>query len=214
MAVNVTLADYGVGNLLSVRRALEAIGGKVEQTSDPAVVAKAERLVVPGVGAFGACIETLAARGLLEPVREFARSGHPFLGICVGMQMLLDESEEFGIHGGLGVIPGKVARIPATREDGTAHKIPHIGWAPLLPSPEAPNWSSTLLADVPPGSAAYFVHSYTAWPTNEADRIADAEYGGRRIAALIGRPPLYGCQFHPEKSGPLGLAMLRRFLKL
>ncbi|HOV03157.1 MAG TPA: imidazole glycerol phosphate synthase subunit HisH [Kaistiaceae bacterium] len=214
MSYKVTLCDYGVGNLLSVRRALEAVGAEVDQTGDPRRVAEADRLVVPGVGAFGACVETLIAHGLRDSVCAFAQSGRPLLGICVGMQMLLDSSEEFGVYEGLKIVPGSVQRIPVTRADGTPHRIPQIGWRGIWPAPEGPDWSETILAGTQPGTAFYFVHSYTAWPSDPAHRIADTDYGGRRIAAVIGKPPLYGCQFHPEKSGPAGLALLERFLSL
>lgn len=214
MNATVTVADYGVGNLLSVRRALEACGADVTMSGDPDAVARAERLVVPGVGAFGACMERLTQFQLVDALLTFAGSGRPLLGICVGMQMLLEHGEEFGRHKGLGLIPGRVAAIPGTAADGHLHKIPHIGWKHIQRPDGGRDWSDTVLADTREGAELYFVHSYTAEPDDDADRIADCDYNGRRVSAAIGRDQIFGCQFHPEKSGPVGLRILSRFLAL
>ena len=205
------LVDYGVGNLLSVRRALEACGARVDATDDPERIAAAPRLVLPGVGAFGDCMDELRRRDLVEPLRTYATGGRPFLGICVGMQMLFDVSEEFGEHKGLGVIPGRVVRIASTTSEGSTHKIPHIGWSSLQP---ATPWAGSVLADLHPGECCYFVHSFTAEPDDDGARLADVTYGGRRISAVVRAGNAYGCQFHPEKSGPTGLRMLRTFVSL
>lgn len=210
----VTVVDYGVGNLLSVRRAFEAAGARVILTGDPAAIVRAERLVLPGVGAFGDCMAGIRRQGLVEPLLEFARNGRPFIGICVGMQVLLEVSEEFGSHPGLGMIAGRVREIERTDADGAPHKIPHIGWAPLaVPAARSETgWADSPLADLAPGARVYFVHSFTAEPDYEADRLADAYYNGSRICAAVQRGPVVGMQFHPEKSGPVGLAIIRRFL--
>lgn len=212
MSTPVLLVDYGVGNLLSVSRALAAAGGLVEQTGDPARIAAAERVVLPGVGAFGGCMDELQKRALVEPVRAYARSGRPLLGICVGMQLLFDSSDEFGHQTGLGLLPGTVSAIPATTDAGERRKIPHIGWNALRPPDGRDAWSAGLLADTRPGDAVYFVHSYAARPADPADLLAVADYEGFSVTAAVGRGAIAGCQFHPEKSGPVGLAMLRRFL--
>jgi len=210
--IPVLLVDYGVGNLLSVSRALQAAGGAVEQTGDPARIAAAERVVLPGVGAFGGCMDELRKRALVEPVRAYASSGRPLLGICVGMQLLFDSSDEFGHQDGLGLLPGIVSAIPDRTETGVRRKIPHIGWNALRPPDGRNAWSAGILADTKPGDAVYFVHSYAARPANPADLLAVADYEGFSVTAAVGRGAIAGCQFHPEKSGPVGLAMLRRFL--
>jgi len=212
--VNTTVVvDYGVGNLLSVTRALAECGAEVSLTGDPQAVAAARCLVLPGVGAFGDCMVELERRGLAGPLRDYLRSGRPALGICVGMQVLLDIGEEFGEHAGLGIIPGRVRAIPNTRADGTPHKIPHIGWSEIYPSPGR-SWADTIFAAVRPGSCCYFVHSFTAEPADPAHRLADCDYNGRLVCAAVQAGAVYGVQFHPEKSGAVGLAILRRFLEL
>mgnify|MGYP000899034924 CR=1 FL=1 len=208
----VLLVDYGVGNLLSVSRALQAAGGTVEQTGDPARIAAAERIVLPGVGAFGGCMDELRKRALIEPVRAYALSGRPLLGICVGMQLLFDSSDEFGRQEGLGLLPGAVSAIPPTTGTGQRRKIPHIGWNALHPPEGRRSWDADVLADTRPGDAVYFVHSFSARPDAPGDLLAVADYEGFAVAAVVGRGAIVGCQFHPEKSGPVGLAMLRRFL--
>lgn len=212
MSNEVVVVDYGIGNLFSVRRALEHCGAKVNLSSDPEVIARAARVLLPGVGAFGDGMAELCRRGLDEAVCEVAGRGAPLLGICLGMQMLLDESDEFGRTLGLGLIPGRVVPIPAVNTEGRAHKIPHIGWNELVLPPGRENWEGTPLADLVPGTAVYFVHSFMAQPDDPAHRVADCRYGGHAVSAAIGRDNVFGCQFHPEKSGELGLKVLRRFL--
>ena len=209
--IEVVVIDYGVGNLLSVQRGLEHCGARVVVTADCEKILAAQRVVLPGVGAFGNAMEALARLGLVAVIREIARRQTPLLGICLGMQLLLEESEEFGITAGLGLIPGHVLPIPAQTISGQTQKIPHIGWSALQPSVTSGGWSETLLKDSCPGEAAYFVHSFMAVPTNPDHRIADCVYGGHLVPAAIGREHVTGCQFHPEKSGDVGLKILRRF---
>jgi glutamine amidotransferase len=212
--VKVVVLDYGVGNLLSVERALMACGADVEMTGDPAVVERADRVVVPGVGAFGTCIERLAAQHLDDTVREFAARERPLLGICVGMQMLLDVSEEFGEHPGLGLIPGRVLSVPSTGADGRPHKIPHIGWAPIRRRAEAAPEDGDILAEIEPASGFYFLHSFRAAPSRPENVLAECDYHGRDICAAVVAGNVFGVQFHPEKSGKAGLQVLANFLRL
>ena len=214
MTARVLVVDYGVGNLLSVCRAFAACGAAVELTDQVARVAAAERVVLPGVGAFGDCIYELERRGLVRPILDFIASGRPLLGICVGMQMLMEVGEEFGEHRGLAVVPGRVRAIPATRADGRPHKIPHIGWNELIKPSAATQWSGTILDGVPERSSCYFVHSFTAEPLAAGYRLADCDYHGRCVSAALRAGNVYGTQFHPEKSGDIGLRILRNFLNL
>lgn len=211
----VTIVDYGMGNLLSVSRAFEHCSAQVEVTDRPERARRADRLVLPGVGSFADCVDGLRERGMIEAVKDFVAKGAPFLGICVGMQILLDEGEEYGRTEGLGLVPGKVTAIPKTAADGSPHKIPHIGWTAIHP-PEGTSrerWTGTVLERVAPGTAAYFVHSFTAVPENTADRLADCHYNGRLVSAAIRHANITATQFHPEKSGPVGLSIISRFLQ-
>jgi len=204
--MKVVVVDYGLGNMHSVIKALRHLGADVLVTENPADVPTAERLVVPGVGAFADGMAGLRKRSLIEPVLEFIASGRPFLGICVGMQVLLSESEEFGHHAGLGVIEGKVELIPKA----PGRKVPHIGWNRVT----AVNaWAGTPLEPLEPGTMLYFVHSYTAVPAREEHRLADADYLGYRLSAAIRKDNVVGVQFHPEKSGSAGLVVLARYLR-
>ncbi|WP_094603869.1 Imidazole glycerol phosphate synthase subunit HisH [Sporomusa silvacetica DSM 10669] len=210
----VIVVDYGLSNLLSICRALEYCGAEVYITDSPADVMAAERLVLPGVGAFADGMEGLRRKGLVNAIREFAAKERPFLGICLGMQMMLDSSEEFGINEGLGLIPGIVQAIPPTDIEGNSHKIPHIGWN-LLQIPSKRNgWKDSILSSIDAGCSVYFVHSYTAVPHNDEARLADTFYNGRLISAAIKSGNLYGCQFHPEKSGTLGLKIIKNWLDI
>lgn len=210
-ANEVVVIDYGVGNLFSVQRSLEHCGAAVSIASDRARILDAPRVVLPGVGAFGNAVAALQRLGLMDVIRQVAESGTPLLGICLGMQLLMDESEEFGITKGLGLIPGRVVPIPATCVSGSALKTPHIGWSSLIPSEAAVPWEHTVLRDNVQGESFYFVHSFMAVPTDPRHRIADCDYGGNRIPAVVGRDNIAGCQFHPEKSGEAGLRLIRAF---
>lgn len=208
----VVLIDYGIGNIFSVTRALEAAGATVLATDDPNAVAQAQRIVLPGVGAFGDCMAELERRQLTGPILNHAASGRPLLGICVGMQMLMRTGEEFGVRPGLGLINGTVRQIAPVAPNGSPRKRPHIGWAGLLNPEGARGWDGTLLAGTAEGTPVYFLHSFAAVPADPAHCLAEVDYGGERLCAAVRRDNIAGCQFHPEKSGPSGLAVLRAFL--
>lgn len=207
----IAIVDYGVGNLFSLRSSLAKLGLEAAVTADPEVIRKADRLILPGVGAFADAMTKLEATGLVPVLQEEAKT-KPLLGICLGMQMLFDESDEFGLHKGLGLIPGRVEKIPALDTDGDPQRVPHISWNGLWPAGGRTDFAGTALASVTPGQECYFVHSYEAKPTNEADRLADTRYGGRAVCAAAAHGSVLGCQFHPEKSGPVGLGILEGFL--
>jgi glutamine amidotransferase len=210
--IEVTVIDYGVGNLLSVSRALEHCGAKVTVTADPESILSAVRVVLPGVGAFPDGMAELKAKGLDTIVRRVAIKGTPLLGICLGMQLLFEESEEFGVTAGLGLIPGRVVSIPSTTAMGESQNIPHIGWNELVIPDQNRLLQANLLSDVNPDEAVYFVHSFMAVPASNSHRLADCIYGGIKISAAVQRENVSGCQFHPEKSGEVGLRILRRFI--
>ncbi len=207
----VTVVDYGIGNLLSVSRALAHVGGDVEITDQASKVASAERLVLPGVGAFEAGMRELKNRSLVDAVTRFGETGRPLLGICLGMQLLLEESEEFGQHRGLGLIRGVARALPRTDEHGFRLKVPHIGWSAVT-APSGVSWDGSALAGLSPGVAFYFVHSFAAHPADAASTLATCSFGGNPITAAIQQGNLTGFQFHPEKSGPAGLSLLGRFV--
>ncbi|MGB3542883.1 imidazole glycerol phosphate synthase subunit HisH [Rubrivirga sp.] len=201
-----TIIDYGIGNLRSLAKAFAAAGVEVERTDDPGRIEDAERLVLPGVGAFGACADEIRARGLWDVVLDRAHAGVPLFGVCVGMQLLFESSSEgVGDVPGLGLLPGHVVRFPADLEvDGRRLKVPHMGWNELV--------GRDAHAVLPPtdNAWAYFVHSYHAAPADAATVLATVDYG-IDVPAVVGRDNVVGAQFHPEKSGRVGLEMLRRF---
>ncbi len=205
----VTLIDYGIGNLRSLEKAFQAIGAEVLRTDRPEDLLQARRLVLPGVGAFGACMNELHHRGLIAPIREAARQGIPLLGVCAGLQLLFEESEEHGRHEGLGLLPGRVVRFPDTTPDGQRLKVPHMGWNTISYEQPAP-----LLKGIPDGAYFYFVHSYHAVAANADDVLATTVYGGISFPAIVGRGHVFGVQFHPEKSQQHGLQILKNFLDL
>ncbi len=212
MTAQVTIIDYGMGNLLSVAKAVEHCGAEVRVSSLPDHIKNADYLILPGVGAFADGMSELKKRNLDDAIREFSRTERPFLGICLGMQMMLERSDEFGRHEGLGLIEGSVQAIDSTDFNGLPHKIPHIGWTPLALPASRKDWQESALAPIEPGTSFYFVHSYTAVPLDEKYRLADAYYNGRLLSAAIQSGSLLGCQFHPEKSGRSGLMVLQQFL--
>jgi glutamine amidotransferase len=209
----VTLLDYGMCNMLNVARALEHAGADVIVTEDAKEAVAAERLVVPGVGAFSECMRAVNDLGLGDAIRQFVRSGRPMLGICVGMQILFDASEEFGETPGLGILPGRVRMVPGTTTNGTPQRVPHIGWNHLIEPEAGRPWGDTLLRPFgAQGPAVYFVHSFAAQPAQAGDRLADCDYGGHRVSAMVKRDNVTATQFHPERSGTVGLGMLKEFL--
>lgn len=200
----VTVIDYGVGNLRSVMKALEFLGSQVVLTSDPEQVTKASKLVLPGVGAFGTGMANLHQLNLVEAIQDAARRGVPLLGICLGLQLLFDESEEMGRHKGLGLMSGKVVRFPERND----LRIPHMGWNALRIRKRDP-----LFQDVPDGAMVYFVHSYFPVPDDPSVIAATTEHGVEFVSA-IAVDNIFGTQFHPEKSSQVGLQILRNFLSL
>jgi glutamine amidotransferase len=209
---NVTIIDYGVGNLLSVQRGFEYFGVSVELSSDPEKILSAKRVVLPGVGAFPKAIQALKSQNLDTVIQELSNKGTPLLAICLGMQLLLEGSDEFGQTAGLSLISGRVVAVPNKTIEGTIHKIPNVGWSSLNVSSPRSSWENTLLQDNKPGDAAYFVHSFMSQPSNQKNQIAYINYGGHKVSAVISREKITGCQFHPEKSGIVGLKILRRFI--
>ena len=215
---NVTVIDYGIGNLLNVVRALEHCGATVQVVAQASEVgAMPDRMVLPGVGAFGDAMDELRLRGFDDLVKRYAATERPFLGICVGAQLLFDVGEEHssnGVHAGLGLIPGRVQPLPALAPTGQSLRIPHIGWSGLQLAQSRVSWEGTPLSGLARGEPVYFVHSFAPVPTHEKHRLADTSYHGVRICAAVARDNLYGCQFHPERSATAGLDILRQFLTL
>jgi imidazole glycerol-phosphate synthase subunit HisH len=210
----VTIIDYGIGNLRSIEKAFQAVGAEVIRTDDPDLVESAERVVLPGVGAFGSCAAEIRRRGLEEPIMRYVASGRPFLGVCVGMQLLFDTSDELGSHRGLGILPGRVTRFegvvgaaegvePSGRDRRL--KVPHMGWNAIHA-----RHGSALLDGVEDRSFFYFVHSYHVEANREADVLAYAQYGVD-FPAIVHRDNVFGVQFHPEKSQRNGLQILKNF---
>ena len=201
----IAIVDYGVGNLFSLNSSLQMIGAESIVTADPAVLRSADKILLPGVGAFEDAARKLRDSGLAELLKELAAERKPLLGICLGMQMLFEKSYEYGEHEGLGLIPGNVRPIrdviPAD------YKIPHIGWNALQLKQDSP-----IFKYVKEGDCVYFVHSFYAADC-DADVIATAEYGAE-LTAAVARGNVYGCQFHPEKSGNVGLSILKAFAEL
>jgi imidazole glycerol-phosphate synthase subunit HisH len=200
---NTIIIDYGMGNLRSVEKAIAAVGGKPVISKDPDVIRNSGRLILPGVGAFGDAMENLEQSGLDQAIREAVAAGTPLLGLCLGLQLLLSESEEFGRHRGLDLIPGKVKlfRTPGLR-------VPHVGWNQIESARPNP-----LLEGIPDGSYFYFVHSYFAAPDREEDVLCRTEYGGL-FCSIACRDRVWGAQFHPEKSQEAGRHLLRNYLAI
>ena len=207
----VTIIDYGIGNLKSVQNAFEHLGANVIIAKTPSHILDSKSLVLPGVGAFSDGMKELVSRNLVLAIQEYAKSNRPLLGICLGMQLLFQSSEEFGEHSGLGIIPGLVKKIPDKATDGASVKVPHVSWSSLQTVNK--DWINTPLSDLNKYDEMYFVHSFTAWPTDDDDRLADTLYFGNRICAVVQKENVYGCQFHPERSGEKGLNILKYFLQ-
>ena len=213
METHVTIIDYGINNITSIQRAINEIGYKVQLSSNPEEVKDAQKLILPGVGSFKNGMQNLLnINGMIESITEFIKKGNPMIAICLGMQMLLDNSEENGIHKGLGIISGSVKKIPRKKKDGTERKIPHVQWNKLNTTPTSPNWKNTCLKDVKANDFFYFVHSYIAIPNENNLLIATSEYEGTDLPAVIMKENITAFQFHPEKSGQNGLRILENFI--
>ncbi|HTH05284.1 MAG TPA: imidazole glycerol phosphate synthase subunit HisH [Ilumatobacteraceae bacterium] len=197
----IAVVDYGIGNLRSAEKALQHLGAKAKLTSSPSDISGADAVVLPGVGNFGACMHALRGSGLEAVTLDAAHDHRPFLGICVGMQMLFDGSDESPGVRGLGVVPGRITLLPRTE------RLPQMGWNTLTVRP-----GSKLMAGLPDPAWCYFVHSYAPEPADDGVVAAWCEYG-REFAAAVERGPLWATQFHPEKSGAVGLALLANFVE-
>ena len=208
----IKIIDYFAGNIFSVTKALEHMGCDVKLAVRAQDIEDADYLVLPGVGAFGDGMKSLEKRGLVGAVKKFAGKGRPFLGICLGMQLLFDSSEEFGSHQGLGVIPGAVKKLPT----GLKLKIPNIGWHSLAVPEGRPSsfWDHSILSGVPVESDFYFIHSFAVYPTQAEHWLARTVYGDHWFCSAARKDNMIGCQFHPEKSGADGLKILENFIQL
>jgi glutamine amidotransferase len=200
---NTVIIDYGMGNLRSVEKAIAAVGGRPVISKDPDVIRRSERLVLPGVGAFGDAMENLEKSGIDQAIRQAVAAGTPLLGLCLGLQLLFSESEEFGRHRGLDLIPGKVKLF---RTPGLP--VPHVGWNQIESAR-----GDLLLTGIPDGSYFYFVHSYFVAPDHEDDVLCRTDYGGL-FCSIACRDRVWGAQFHPEKSQEAGRHLLRNYLAI
>lgn len=205
--MKVAVIDYGIGNVKSMCNALAHVGIDAELTNNKENILMADAVMLPGVGAFAHGINNLNEYNLIPIIKEYVSTGKLFMGVCLGMQLLLEESEEFGANNGLGLIKGKVIKLPI--EQGNLDKLPHVSWNGIS-EPNTQRWNKTLLADTPLNSNMYFVHSYVAAPTHESDILAICNYGGVNFCSAVQKDNIYGFQFHPEKSAELGLAILNK----
>lgn len=206
---NVCIVDYGIGNLFSVARSLEVAGANVTLSSERTEIENADRLVLPGVGAFGAGIASLRSLQLEEAIIEFCSKERPILGICLGMQFLATSSEEFGCYSGLNLVPGVVRKLNLVEDEGM--KVPHVGWTPIE-RPSKVSWDNTIFEKMPTGEEVYVVHSYHFVPSQEEHRLAETFYGKTKICIAVKNNQVTGCQFHPEKSGRVGISLLEEFI--
>lgn len=209
--MNIAIIDYGMGNLRNVQKAFEHIGVAAQISAQPDDLDTADGLILPGVGAFGDAMDNLHAADLVDPIQRHVRDGKPLLGICLGLQLLFEESEEMGCHQGLGLLPGRVIRFAERL------KVPHIGWNQLeicqCPGVETRAAQAALLDGIPNGSYAYFVHSYYAMPSDLSCVLATTRYG-IEFASVVGAGNVFGAQPHPEKSQEVGLRLLKNFAAL
>lgn len=212
------IIDYGMGNLYSIQRAINAVGEQAEISDDPTKIRSADRLILPGVGAFGNAMAQLGERRLLDTIYEYVDSGKPLLGICLGMQLLLSQSSEFGTHAGLGFIKGEVRMFDHTAGDD--FKIPQIGWNKISVPKDIPIekngrfWNDTILAGVDNGSCFYFVHSFVCFPDDRKNVVAETFYGRDKFCSVVNSGNVWGCQFHPERSGAKALRIYKNFFAL
>ena len=208
--MKIAIIDYGIGNVRSILGAFENQGVDVLLTNNKDEILKSDGLVLPGVGAFSHGMENLKSYDLVDAIKEYAISDRPFMGICLGMQLLFEESEEFGETKGLGLILGKVVKLPT--KDSQNETLPHVSWNELN-SNKAP-WENTILTDIEEGSDMYFVHSFIAQPRDSDNILSTTEYSSHHFCSSVKKDNIYGCQFHPEKSGPTGLKIINNFIRM
>lgn len=210
MSINLVIINYDIGNVRSIINAFEKIGTKPILSRDKEEILNADGVILPGVGAFSHGMENLYKYSLVDVIKEYVKTNKPFLGICLGMQMLLDESEEFGSKKGIGLIPGKVIKLPT--KDSNNEKLPHVSWNEIRP--KNITWKGTILNNTNTKSDMYFVHSYTAVPKNKNNILSTTVYSGYEFCSSIKKENIYGCQFHPEKSASAGLEIIKSFIKI
>ncbi|KPK27760.1 MAG: hypothetical protein AMJ61_04460 [Desulfobacterales bacterium SG8_35_2] len=212
---NVAIIDYEMGNIFSVKRACLEVGLQPVVTSSPQVILRADGIILPGVGAFGDAMENLRVRDLITPIKEGVRQGIPFLGICLGMQLIFTESEEFGSHKGLDLLPGVVVKFPPYTAAANHIKVPQVGWNSIeLPRKrEISFWRESPLSGIEVGDYMYFVHSYYTIPNDDNVVLSNSHYEGTQFCSSILHKNIFACQFHPEKSGRKGIEIYDNWLK-
>jgi glutamine amidotransferase len=208
--VRIAILDYDIGNVKSILNAFEKIGANAILTNNPDIIMDSSALILPGVGAFAKGMYNLNKNNLVPVIYDFIKTNRPFLGICLGMQMLMEESDEFEVTKGLGLIKGNVIRMPL--KPASREKLPHVSWNELH-EPENGRWKGTLLEMTPELTDTYFVHSYVASPVNKKDVLAITKFGNIDFCAAVHHKNIFGTQFHPEKSGEAGLNMLKKFVE-
>lgn len=203
---NIVVIDYGIGNVKSQLNALIKVGADAKLSADRSEILDADAVILPGVGAFAQGMENLKKKNLIDTIIEFVGTGKPFMGICLGMQLLFEESSEFGKTKGLGLIKGKIDKLIPEVHSGL--KLPHIGWTEIQPG-QMQSWNNSILSGIPPGTPFYFVHSFAAFPEYKEDILAHSVYGNKEFCCAVKKNNIYGTQFHPEKSGEFGLNILK-----
>lgn len=212
MPMQVAIIDYEMGNMFSVKHACEYLGLNTVLTSDKSVIMASDAIILPGVGSFGDAMDNLKRLDLIPPIKDFVAAGRPFMGICLGLQLLFSESEEFGVNKGLGIIEGSVVRFPANNQKGRAIKVPHIGWNQIFrPGGTEVYWDSSPLKNLKNGEFMYFVHSYYAKPASNQVVLSSTAYEDTQFCSSLLWENVFACQFHPEKSAAEGLKIYKNW---
>ncbi len=206
---NIAVIDIDGGNIYSLKRAFSILGYECTFTSDPRIIMNAEKIFLPGVGAYKIGMKNLKEKNLLPVINDFIKTGKSLMGICLGMQLLMDYSDEFGQQEGMGLVSGSVKLITVPQN----FKVPHMGWSSLEVPNNQKNWEEKILNDIHPGKECYFVHSYMVKTKIASETIAETKYGNARFCSVLRSNNIYGCQFHPEKSGKTGLKIIKNFIE-
>ncbi|WP_424686292.1 MAG: imidazole glycerol phosphate synthase subunit HisH [Halarcobacter ebronensis] len=207
--MKISIIDYDIGNVKSIINAFIKIGIEPILTNDKQTILSSDGVILPGVGAFAHGMENLKKYELIETINDFIETKKPFMGICLGMQMLMEESEEFGLNKGLGLIEGKVIKLPI--QNSNNEKLPHVSWNEIQRNK---SWVNTIFKDIEENSDMYFVHSFIVSPRNDENILAFTEYSDYKFCSSVKKDNIYGCQFHPEKSGKIGLKIMKNFVNL